>query len=305
MTRPDPARDVGPSGIAPADRRFRSGRPARQVSPPPELVAAAETLGVAAGATWTLRWVRTSCDVWCVEPTPEAPPSAFIKHGCGPEVLNLRGEQQRLDWLQHRLSGRCDLITPTVLGAGPVSDGFVLATTALAASGAEEGPGQRLRLDDRVALLGRTLATLHRVLDPADCPWPVTVAALVGAAERRLAFGGLRADQLPAPFTGQDPATAVRWLAEHAPDEPGDDAVVTHGDAGVPNLLLPAGGGPVGIIDVGRLGTSDRYRDLAILVRSLLANDDTTPIDRLAAAYGIDLLDQHRLTWWRVADDLW
>jgi len=306
MTEPDPVHDVGPSGIAPADPRFRSGAPARQPAARTELIAAAEASGVVADATWTLTWVRRSCDVWAVAAAPDGDPVAFVKHGCGPEVLGLQGEAQRLRWLGERLRRRSDLISPTVLGARVLDEGYLLATTALAGFGGHEVDGHRLAAPSLAEFLGRSLATLHRALDPQDCPWAITVPDMVAAAEARLAAGGLRSDQLPEPFLGHDPAEAVRWLGRHAPTEADDGGVVTHGDAGVPNLLVPIEpDGPVGIIDVGRLGVSDRYRDLSVVVRSFVANHGPADQGRLSRAYGLDGLDAASLEWWRIADDLW
>ncbi|MGI8754693.1 MAG: phosphotransferase [Acidimicrobiales bacterium] len=306
MTEPDPVHDVGPSGTAPADPRFRSGPPARQPAPGTDLVAAAEASGVAARATWTLAWVRRRCDVWSVAAVPGAAPVAFVKHGCGPEVLGLQGETQRLQWLGDRLRGRPDLVSPTVVGARDLDDGYLLATAALDGIGGHEIDAHQLSAPRLADTLGRALATLHHALDPQDCPWAVTVSAMVAAAEARLAAGGLQSDQLPEPFLGRDPADAVRWLGRHVPAEPDDGGVVTHGDAGLPNLLVPVEpDGPIAIIDVGRLGVSDRYRDLSVLVRSFAANHGARHQERLGRAYGVDGFDAAALDWWRIADDLW
>jgi len=85
------------------------------------------------------------------------------------------------------------------------------------------------------------------------------------------------------PFTDGPPETAVAWLVDHAPVDPpagSADRVVAHGDAGVPNLLLnapsvPGSDGPSGtgaVVDLSRMGVADRHLDLALVVRSFVAN---------------------------------
>lgn len=270
-------------------------------------MAALASRGIGPGAVWKLTWVRQSCDVWAVAEPGSAAPTAFVKHGHGPEVLGLQGETQRLRWLGARLAAHRSLAVANVLVAADLGGSYVLATTALDGLGSQEGWAAELPPARLAALLGRTLATFHHALEPADCPWSVPASAIVMAARARLAAGGLAADQLPQPFTGAAPARAVDWLADHAPEAPdGSGAVVTHGDAGLPNLLVPEDlDGPIGIIDVGRLGVSDPYRDLSVLVRSFVANCGPDHQETLTQAYGLDRLDHRRLDWWRIGDDLW
>ena len=60
-----------------------------------------------------------------------------------------------------------------------------------------------------------------------------------------------------------------------------------------------------GLVDLGRLGVSDRYRDLALVARSLVLNVGPEPAWRLFDAYGLPHPDPLRMEWYALADDMW
>lgn len=70
----------------------------------------------------------------------------------------------------------------------------------------------------------------------------------------------------------ESPATLLRWLEENRPDP---DPVFTHGDLCLPNIFFD-GDRLSGFIDLGDAGVGDRWRDLALLHRSLRHNTDGT-----------------------------
>ena len=79
----------------------------------------------------------------------------------------------------------------------------------------------------------------------------------------------------------------------------------------LPNVLLrpPAsrqdGTTVSGLVDLGRLGVSDRYRDLALVARSLVLSIGPEPAWRLFDAYGVPHPDPLRMEWYALADDMW
>lgn len=68
----------------------------------------------------------------------------------------------------------------------------------------------------------------------------------------------------------RSPRELYQWLLEHKPQE---DLVLTHGDFTLPNLLFQ-GEELKGYIDLGRMGTGDRWQDIALCYRSLVHNYD-------------------------------
>jgi streptomycin 3"-kinase len=73
------------------------------------------------------------------------------------------------------------------------------------------------------------------------------------------------------------------------------DLVVCHGDLCLPNVIVdPATRAVTGLIDLGRLGSADRYADVALLLANSRGTwtDDEQAVaanDRFADGYGITL----------------
>lgn len=74
--------------------------------------------------------------------------------------------------------------------------------------------------------------------------------------------------------------------------------MVCHDDACVPNTLLADDGSYVGTVDLGSLGTADRWADLAVAIFSLGRDFPGAWTAELFDAYGIDA-DQTRLQYYR------
>ena len=79
--------------------------------------------------------------------------------------------------------------------------------------------------------------------------------------------------------------------------------VVTHGDPCLPNLILN-GEYVEGFVDVGRAGLADRHADLALTYRSLTHNLSRDHAEHFLDLYGRALVDERKLTYYRLLDEL-
>ena len=152
-------------------------------------------------------------------------------------------EAAKLTWL------RCQgLPAPEVLD---VCEDWLLMAEVPGRSAAEPWPLElRPKVIDAMADVARALHALPVDECPYDRTLQVTVPEHVSAC---VASGG---------------RVELGELARAQPDH--EDLVVTHGDLCVPNVLFdPETVAVTGIIDVARLGRSDRYVDLAIATRSI------------------------------------
>jgi len=84
------------------------------------------------------------------------------------------------------------------------------------------------------------------------------------------------------------------------------DEVVCHGDFRLPNVMLEEGSGGskvTGYVDLGWLGVSDRWADLAACAISCDFHLGPGYAGLLFDAYGT-ALDEDRLAWYRLLYDL-
>ncbi len=141
-------------------------------------------------------------------------------------------------------------------------DGQLLVTSALPGDGAVT-ERWRARPREAVRAIAEGLRVMH-ALPVADCPF------------------------------------VCRWAP--AVSVPADDLVVVQGDACAPNTIIGAEGAFVGHVDLGLLGVSDRWADLAIASRSLDWNYGPGWQDEFFAAYGV-ARDEERIRHYRALSD--
>lgn len=115
--------------------------------------------------------------------------------------------------------------------------------------------------------------------------------AVAAIAEGLRALHALRID---------DCSFVCRWAP--AARVPIEDLVVVQGDACAPNTIIGADARFVGHVDLGLLGVSDRWADLAIASRSLDWNYGPGWQDEFFAAYGVER-DERRIGHYRALCD--
>ena len=173
---------------------------------------------------------------------------------------------------------------PKILDAGEDRAGAWLVTAAVVGQSAvnEHWLGEPATA---VRAIGEGLRSLHDVLPAERCPFDWSAEKRVADARLSAAAGLL------------DPA---RWHAEHqdlsteealallAAPPPVDKLVVCHGDACAPNTLLADDGRWSGHVDLGAMGTADRWADLAVATWSTEWNYGPGWGATLLGAYGVD-----------------
>lgn len=215
----------------------------------------------------------------------------FLKHAPVHPLSEMPGEVARLDWL-----ASTPIAAPRVRDNFEVDGSFWLLMTAL--------PGRDLtEFTDEPATLCQILASglraLH-ALDPADCPFDHRLTSKLAKGAANVAAGLVDETDFDDAHDGWTAQAVLDRLLTHQPT--GEDLVVAHGDASLPNIMAENGRFS-GIIDCGRLGVADRWQDLAIACRSVIFNCGAAHVPTFLAAYGADW-DEERFRYYCALDEL-
>lgn len=196
----------------------------------------------------------------------------YIKHGPRNAESSLADETARLEWAGTHLR------VPHVLESGGDDTHEWLVTRAIPGESAV-APRWVARPAVAVRAVGEGLRALHDALPVDECPYDWSVASRIANAAGR----GIR---VPAALRSAPPI---------------DRLVVCHADACCPNTLLADDGRWVAHVDLGQLGTGDRWADIAVASMSTEWNYGPGWEDALIEAYGVEP-DRERLSYYR---ELW
>ncbi|NTY01149.1 APH(3') family aminoglycoside O-phosphotransferase [Deinococcus sp. JMULE3] len=205
----------------------------------------------------------------------------------------LQQERERLRWLAGRIPA------PQVVAFETGGDQDFLAMTRLNGIPMSH-PDARLHPERVVNLLARALRELH-ALPLRDCPFRQTLDVTLPLARERVQAGLIDGSDFDEERAGRSAVSVFNELARTRP--PQDDLVVTHGDATLDNIILN-GEYVEGLIDVGRLGIADRHADLALAHRSVRSELGERYATQFLDLYGRALVDDTKLAYYRLHDEL-
>lgn len=231
---------------------------------------------------------RSHASVWRFDGEGE---SLFLKSEPIHPLGELPGEARRLQWL-----GTTTIPAPDLRAAFDEADFSWLLMTAVPGDDLTQLVGTPETLRNALATC---LRTLH-ALDPATCPFDRRLDVQLAEGAANVAAGRVDETDFDPSRTGWTAGQVLDWLHQRRPA--GEDLVVTHGDASLPNVMAHAGAFS-GIIDVGRLGVADRWQDLAIACRSIIYNCGQEHVAPFLAAYGADW-DEERYHYYCALDEL-
>ena len=220
-------------------------------------------------------------------------PWLYLKAGPPGRHPSLADECDRLLWLATQGAAVPEVVD---MGAGERIEWMVtVALPGLAAAAAEH----RGRPERTVPVLAEGLRAFHEI-DASDCPFDWTVKTALAHVQERVASNHIDPAGFHREHRHLSPREALAQL--HATAQPEDDLVVTHGDYCFPNVMI-AGVRVVGVLDVGEVGLSHRWRDLAVGTWSTTWNVGPGYEDLFLDAYGIEW-DLDRAAFYRLLYDL-
>jgi aminoglycoside phosphotransferase len=207
-------------------------------------------------------------------------------------VASLAREAQVMAWLVGRARA------PKAYWSGELEGWSVLLTERVPGRPASHIPAAEAA--GALARVAGALAALHaRPL--ADCPFDQRLSTKLAAVRARLDAGLITPEDFGGRNQGEDPWVMFGRLQARTPRS--EDLVLTHGDASLPNFIVPVEG-EVGFVDVALLGVADRWHDLALFLRSAAHNfPHVDAVAILKASYPLARIDQRRREFYRLLDE--
>lgn len=220
------------------------------------------------------------------------------------DAAGLAAERDRIAWCgDHGIPG------PRVADWAANDVGACLVTSAVPGI-----PADRVSAEDLSAAWDRVADAVRRLheVPASECPFSRGLDTMVTLARDVVARDAVNPEFLPPEQEHVPTAELLAHITAQLPtrraQEPAD-TVVCHGDLCLPNIVLdPRTWDVSGFVDLGRLGTADRYADLALLLansRETWPDEDRarTADAAFAERYGI-ALDHDRLRFYLSLDPL-
>jgi streptomycin 3"-kinase len=230
---------------------------------------------------------------------------AYAKIAPAARAADLAGERDRLAWLNDQ-----GFACAEVLAWRESEHGACLEMSTVPGIPASELSGADLL--EAWPSLARQIGDLHAL--PAErCPFDRGLSLMLDRAAEVVARDAVNPEFLPEEDRHVPAAELLARIAGEVPTrlhQETADRVVCHGDACMPNMMVdPRTFRCTGVIDLGRLGTADRYADLALMAANAGESWSSRRQSEQALAIlfdilGIDAPDRERLAFYLRLDPL-
>lgn len=216
----------------------------------------------------------------------------YLKIQPNNSIENLYQEKEKLEWLQGKLS------VPEVLyhDTDEVNE-YLLITEIKGINASDKSNKANLSLLIEQLALG--LKTIHS-LSIESCPFNQNLDIKIEEARIRVENGHVDEEDFDEVRKGFKSRELFDELISKKPIN--EDLVFTHGDYCLPNIIID-GGKVSGFIDWGRAGVSDRYQDLALVIRSIYYNFGKEYIPFFLKEYGVKEFDESKIFYYQLMDE--
>jgi kanamycin kinase/aminoglycoside 3'-phosphotransferase-2 len=217
--------------------------------------------------------------------------SLYLKISPRTLAHSLLQEKIKLEWLDKRLPA------PEVLLFHVDENADYLLLSAISGTDASDDSLK----DDIPRLIEQLtvgLKTIH-ALPIENCPFDERNASKIELIEKLVESNSVDEDDFDDIHLGKTAAELFRKVLD-APSFD-EDLVFTHGDYCVPNVILD-NRRLNGFVDWGNAGIADRFQDLALLSRSIIANFGKAYEKTVFEAYGI-APDWEKIHFYRLLDE--
>ncbi|MCB9152013.1 MAG: aminoglycoside 3'-phosphotransferase [Caldilineaceae bacterium] len=218
----------------------------------------------------------------------------YLKIGPATGIVGIRDEMQRLQWSTGRLP-----VPPLLAYAEEEAQSYLLTSGLPGENVADLVIQSHAKRACWVTLLAQGLRQIHA--QPwQDCPFDHRFAAMFEMARQHTAQRMVDESEFDAVRQGRRAQELLDELAQLAPQS--EELCLTHGDYCLPNIIVDDDC-VAGFVDLGRLGVGDRYRDLALVRRSLDYNGCADLIPHFFQEYGLPTPNADKLYLYQLLDE--
>lgn len=218
----------------------------------------------------------------------------YLKHGADAVATDVTDEMTRLEWLGRHLP-----VPRVVHFTASLGEAWLLMTAIPGRTALQCLVNEADHREETVVAITDFLRLLH-ALPVETCPFNSGHLLRLAEAKYRLDAGEVDAADFDKNHKGWTARQVWQAVTDLLPFDA--DRVVTHGDYSLDNIVLE-NGRVVGCIDVGRLGSADRYQDLAILSHCLGEFDHRLQ-DVMWRTYGIAEPDRAKIAFHLGLDEM-
>jgi aminoglycoside phosphotransferase len=226
--------------------------------------------------------------------------AAYLKIAPTESPSNLAREKEVLEWLEEKLP------VPKVLGFQEAEGKQLILLSEIKGLAASEHVAANRHdtaaIFDFIKKAAEALRSIHD-LPVNDCPLAQDIEVKLSTARENIRRGFVVESDFDRENQGRNAREIYDELVGKKPLS--EDLVFTHGDFCLPNFMI-LDGEISGFIDLDRAGIADRCQDIALFLRSFAFNIET-PVDVreiFCSAYGIEAIDEEKIYYYRLLDEL-
>jgi aminoglycoside phosphotransferase len=226
--------------------------------------------------------------------------AAYLKIAPAGGPSDLEHEKAVLEWLDGKLD------VPKVLGFEESDGKHLILLSEIKGVPASEYVAANSTapalIERHVEQAARAMRSIHD-LPADDCPLRQDIDVKLASAMENIRRGFVDESDFDIENQGRAALDIYAELVEKKPAR--EDLVFTHGDLCLPNYMV-LDGRVNGFIDFDRGGVADRCQDIALFLRSFgfNAGNDMDVSEVFCQAYSIDALDEEKLSYYRLLDEL-
>ncbi len=150
-----------------------------------------------------------------------------------------------------------------------------------------------------VRLLAQGLRMIHEI-STENCPFDRSLNIEIETASFNVKHNLVNEDDFDEIRRGESAKVLFQQLVSRKPEQ--EDLVFTHGDYCLPNIII-IGRDIAGFVDLHRAGIADRYKDLALAIRSIRRNLDYDLESVFLNEYGITRPDVQKIEYYMFLDE--